>query len=574
MNNQRTPLLILLCCIFAATLFAGAACARQIRNEKTLTSITVSNLPEEAIVIGEFDAAGITLNLNYSDGEVDYIPVRESLIPDEYKPLLHTSGTSQVKILYRGLTATFTVTMREKYEWTVTFLNALDEVVKTQVITEEDPQDISYPTAEEMAVSGYRFTGFPQVSTPVTQNITVKGEYVKTWVVKFYNGNNAVISEQIVDNGTAATEPTEEQRATEGFTFVSWDIEFDNILKDTNVYGVYVEVTTPAQDLYTRDGNYIYFGSYPQTEVTDSTVTAALNTAAGTLPTSSNSRSWTSYGYYIENEVQNYMWYIDISYGGETYRGVYFTSYRPYWTTYSSSTDNTHQDDNGYTVNNVYWFKWEPIKWRILEESNGYATLLCEMIIDSQTYQNKYTYDSNTGSYYNTSEGTPSGTYVNNYQYSAIRKWLNETFYETAFNSLQKAIIQTVTVDNSARSTNPDNNETQFNSGNNSYACANTNDKVWLLSEQEVTRAAYGFSTSYSNNDTARRKQSTDYAKSQGCWQSTSTDYKGNGCWWLRSPYCDRSYRAGSVYTGGDASFDSNVNCTNYGVLPALKIAL
>ena len=561
--KQRTPLLILLCCIFAATLFAGAACARQIRNEKTLTSITVSNLPEEAIVIGEFDAAGITLNLNYSDGEVDYIPVRESLIPDEYKPLLHTSGTSQVKILYRGLTATFTVTMREKYEWTVTFLNALDEVVKTQVITEEGSQDISYPTAEEMAVSGYRFTGFPQVTTSVTQNITVKGEYVKTWVVKFYNGNNAVISEQIVDNGTAATEPTEEQRATEGFTFVSWDIEFDNILKDTNVYGVYVEVTTPAQDLYTRDGDYIYFGSYPQTEVTDNSTKSALNTAAGTLPTSSNSRSWTSYGYYISGSVQNFMWYIDLPYGGETYRGVYFTRYRPFWTTDSSSADNSTQDDNGYTVNNIYWFKWEPIKWRILEESNGYATLLCEMIIDSQEYyinRNSRTIDGNT-------------VYANNYKYSTIRAWLNETFYETAFNDLQKAIIQTVTVDNSARSTNPDNNATAFNGGNNSYACANTNDKVWLLSEQEVTRAAYGFATGTGNSET-RYKKTTAYAKCQGAYTYSGGSYDGNGYWWLRSPSFDYSYNARRVSYNGNAAGNNDVLNASSGVVPALKIAL
>ena len=263
MKNQRTTLLILLCCVFAAMLTAFTGCETEIHNEKTLTSITVSNLPEEAIIIGEFDSAGITLNLNYSDGAVDYIPVTESMFPDDFKTILHTPGTNQVEILYRGLTATFTVTMREKYQWTVTFLNALDEVVKTQVISEGEAQEIDYPTAEEMAVEGYRFTGFPEVETPVTQNVTVKGEYVKTWVVKFYNGDNAIISEQIVDNGEAATEPTEEQRAMEGFTFVSWDVAFDNILKDTVVYGFYVKTTPvepeePNEPVPTSDEYFIF----------------------------------------------------------------------------------------------------------------------------------------------------------------------------------------------------------------------------------------------------------------------------------------------------------------------------
>ena len=102
--------------------------------------------------------------------------------------------------------------------------------------------------------------------------------------------------------------------------------------------------------LVSREGDYVYFGTYPQSEVTDSTLKSTLTGSAGTLPTSTNSGSWTSYGYYIDGSVSNFMWYIDKEYEGEKYRGVYFTSYRPFDTTCSINIPNFKQDDNGYST--------------------------------------------------------------------------------------------------------------------------------------------------------------------------------------------------------------------------------
>ena len=141
-------------------------------------------------------------------------------------------------------------------------------------------------------------------------------------------------------------------------------------------------------------GDYLYFGSYPQTLVMDDALIGVLTSEAGALPTSENSQAWTSYNYYIEgSDEESFMWYIDLSYDGKKYRGVYFTDYRP-WNTMTvsdDSNDRTYQDDNGYykstdTQTNIYWFKYEPIKWRILSEENDEALILCDMIIDSQDY--------------------------------------------------------------------------------------------------------------------------------------------------------------------------------------------
>ncbi|GEM_PF-2928125 len=295
------------------------------------------------------------------------------------------------------------------------------------------------------------------------------------------------------------------------------------------------------------ENTMIAFGLYPQTKVTDRSLTSALDAAAGTLPTSSNSRAWTSYRYYNDGSISNYMWYIDLEQGGEKYRGVYFTSYRPYDSLLqNSSASNSLQDDNGYNTSTVYWFKYEPIKWRILSEANGEALILCESIIDSQEYYNS------------TNSRTIDGqtVYPSNYEYSNIRAWLNDTFYNTAFNDLQKQIILLTTVDNSARSTN------------------NTEDYVFLLSEQEVTNSAYGFDSSYSIYDSARGKITTDYAKSQGAFTYTRLGFVGNGYWWLRSPSYNYSNRVRRVDYYGSA-FDYDYVCvSDYGVVPALKIKL
>ncbi len=334
--------------------------------------------------------------------------------------------------------------------------------------------------------------------------------------------------------------------------------------------------TTPSTgDTYTRvdedgtenaNGEYILFGSYPQTDVT-STMSSVLS--YGTLPTSTTLNGWTDYGYYVDGEVQSYMWYKDVVYDSETYRAVYFTSYRPRWNSSSSSADNSWQDQL-YSTSNVYWFKFEPITWRILNENSGTALLLCESIIDSQAYQNCCVYNvfdyatDNSGNIL--TDGSGNKIYANNYAYSTIRAWLNDNFYNTAFSSAQQQIILTTTVDNSVSSTGY---------STNSYACENTQDKVFLLSYSEVVNSSYGFNSSHTDYDTMRQKKNTDYAKVQGCYTYTSSSsYYDNGYWWLRSPTNFYSDRVRSVDYDGYVSSSNSVDNTYHGVVPALNLKL
>lgn len=327
-------------------------------------------------------------------------------------------------------------------------------------------------------------------------------------------------------------------------------------------------------------GGYILFGSYPQSNITDEIVLAVLNNSAGTLPDSSNDHGWTDYCYYIEDGITPYMWYKDLEYNDEKYRGVYFISYRPWYTAANSSADASYQDENGYFLNAVYWFKYEPIKWRILSEQNGVAMLLAEMILDSQEYYNfassgvthsRTAVENYDDAYYAGNDSTVSdAVYDNNYLYSNVRKWLNETFYTTAFSDLQKAIIATTIVDNSASSTSDDENATDANI----FACANTNDKVFLLSQNEATSAVFGFG-GYLAYDEKKQKKPTDYAQCQGADTNESAPYSGCGWWWLRSSYAYyNSHFVRNVDYGGDSVLSSAVNDTIGGIVPALNIKL
>ena len=136
-----------------------------------------------------------------------------------------------------------------------------------------------------------------------------------------------------------------------------------------------------------KTGDIIEFGSYPQSEVKDETLISALNSQNGT---------WISYNYYSGSSdysmyggtmvSSDYMRYKDVVFNGVKYRAVTFDNYRPDSTEYASSVNTTHQDDNSYTTGNIYWFKYESLKWRVLDKKTG--LVMCTTIIDSQPYNN------------------------------------------------------------------------------------------------------------------------------------------------------------------------------------------
>ncbi len=327
-----------------------------------------------------------------------------------------------------------------------------------------------------------------------------------------------------------------------------------------------IEATSEAiENVNFEVGDYIYYGTYPQTDVTES-LGDTLNSQPGT---------WVSYKYYIGNDYitgdgtmkpEDYMEYIDVQYNGMDYRGVRFVKYRPHVTTLSSSEKNSVQDENGYLTNRIYWFRFEPIKWRILDPSSG--LVVCDSIIDSQAYHNYKNWLSPTGANWAYKTYGDDGNYfANNYYHSSIRHWLNNDFYNTAFSDEQKSNINTTKLNNECNKT------LDGISGYEEYDSASSDDKVFLLSYDDAINSNYGFDPDIGNCDMARKPLGTDYAKCQGlCLYPDTKSLNLYSICWLRTP-TDDSECACAFWDSGRVATIAETARTDIGVCPALYLS-
>ncbi len=297
---------------------------------------------------------------------------------------------------------------------------------------------------------------------------------------------------------------------------------------------------------YDEQSGKIYFGEYPQTRETDNGIVATLAQMSGERPVKGNSGKWTDYGYYYHGTKEEYMWYIDLEYGSARYRGVYFDKNRPYMITGL----NSYQEDNGYNINTLYWFKWEPIEWNILEKKDGAAFLMSGLVLDShEVYldqEAQRTIDGKT-------------VFANNYKESTIRDWLNREFYNWAFDELDQSMINITLVENG---------ETASGGDCEGNICEDTMDRVFLLSYADIINTAYGFDEDVFAEDAKRKLEITDYAKCQGI----KIEYGSCG-WWLRTPANNPN---SSIYVTekGKTNYVAKVTFTHRGVVPAIWIML
>ena len=327
---------------------------------------------------------------------------------------------------------------------------------------------------------------------------------------------------------------------------------------------------------YTRDGDNIYFGYWPQTLERDETVVAKLNEIAGTPPLprdKENPYNWESH------EGTTYMWQKIVIYNGTKYLGVQMNDYRAS----GVYALRSYIMKNGYFTFEVYWFKYEPIKWRILTTSGNSAFIMSDIALDSFSIQPDRKSENRDGLFaeYNNSTGVPDGTYANNWEYCFLRQWLNETFYNEVFNDLQKEIIKTVKLDNSARSSNPNDYPKYYGygekAGKNKFSdqCKDTDDKIFLLSLRDVTTTAYGFNKDVKAEDPARNLQATDFAKLHGAPMNTND--KKYVTWYTRSPAPangNQGYATFVLDRHAKGAIDSIDLVPDGGVVPALWITL
>jgi len=371
-----------------------------------------------------------------------------------------------------------------------------------------------------------------------------------------------------------------------------WD-EYDECQRESCDYSTKVEIPANGKHSYvcdvcttcnginpvryTREGDHIYFGYWPQTLERDENVIAKLNEIAGKPPLprdKENPYNWESH------EGTTYMWQKIVIYNGTKYLGVQMNDYRASGV-YSL---RSYIMENGYFTGEVYWFKYEPIKWRILTTSGNSAFIMSDIALDSFSLQpDRYQgfYNEKYGVFRTDQNGNMDGTYANNWEYCFLRRWLNETFYNEVFNKLQKEIIQTTRLDNTARSSNPNDYPKYYgygeNAGKNKFAdqCKDTDDKIFLLSLRDITTTAYGFNKDVKAEDPARNLQATDFAKLHGA--PINTNDKKYVTWYTRSPAPANGNQGYATFVldrhakGAMGSIDLT---PDGGVVPALWITL
>ncbi len=326
----------------------------------------------------------------------------------------------------------------------------------------------------------------------------------------------------------------------------------------------------PLYVLKVDEENYkvtMKFGSFPQSEVKDEELISSLNNLHGELPTATDKKDWTAYNVYAEYQLEDdIMWYKDVVFDNEKYRAVYFVAYKPERTKDAMGQQTSIQYRHGYRINTVYWFKWEPIVWKVIIDDERESMLMTEFsLYGMEFYHHK---DARV------IEG--KAIYPNNYEYSNVRAWLNEDFYNQAFNEREKLAILLTEIDNSAPTTNIYGNPFEFENGVNNYVCNDVEDKIFMPSLVDMTNPEYGFPTTVGDNS-GRYFKATDYAMGTGCssFKPTSEIEKKkerNSYAWTRSP--QSYYDFGMRRVDGQGGMSMSTNVDNSSVAPIICLNL
>lgn len=196
-----------------------------------------------------------------------------------------------------------------------------------------------------------------------------------------------------------------------------------------------------AENSTVKNGDIIFFGNYPQTLVTDNSLIKKLDKAP---------KKWVSYEHYYHytneegkaisgnKKITDNMQYADFSYEGINYRGVNFV--RPSMLISGDHFPNEDLYPRLDWTNEVYYFKYEPISWIVVDAEN--RVVVSQKALDQQEFNKTYYYDeSNKKCYKNESMSYTA----DNYTVSDLREWLNNDFIDSAFTFTQKKKILTNT---------------------------------------------------------------------------------------------------------------------------------
>lgn len=397
------------------------------------------------------------------------------------------------------------------------------------------------------------------VISNVNSDITLYAQWtINNFTVTFITNGGEAIPSQTVCYGENAEEPTAPTKANA--TFFGWftsadggdtlsDSMFDfsiGITSTTILYAKWVGVYQFHEAITTVDETHVHFGDFPQTIK-----------AADVMVNEEMIKEMGEFTYYLGSDG---CWYAKCAENANT------VSDRPY-------SDGSVPGTGSVTAK---YFKVEPIKWVIL--TNDYNSTGKKLLHAANALTARRFGDVSNGM-------------------SEIDSWLNDVdsgFLGSAFTENAQNLIAVTEVSNEAITAVPDGYLTSdvpdeyglwgrysakrnYLANPNAIANGNTQNKIFILSVQEVTTIAYGFSydfetmyEGYTDVCKNRLRKATDWAIANYIYCS----FLKESVWWLRSPYKDimNPHEMYCVSSRSGFEIRTATTDTSVGVVPALCV--
>lgn len=100
----------------------------------------------------------------------------------------------------------------------------------------------------------YKFIGWNTTFTNIVSDLTVKAQYIRQYTVTFVDYDATIIATDVVNSGENATPPSAPNR--EGYTFISWNKSYNNIISDIEIVAVY-EINRYTVTFLDADGSIL-----------------------------------------------------------------------------------------------------------------------------------------------------------------------------------------------------------------------------------------------------------------------------------------------------------------------------
>lgn len=289
-----------------------------------------------------------------------------------------------------------------------------------------------------------------------------------------------------------------------------------------------------------RDGYlYVLYGLLPQTRVTNYSLNQQLRTHT--------------------NNATGDFWY----------GGNHYLCYRP------SNVPNLAI--NGYSSSSVYFFKYEPIEWRVMKPKGTTVSSISGQTVDLMATKIL------GGGRYCDHKGFVNDMYVSFSDNSNFKMdWFEQYFFDgnTMYHGgdtwpMQYSGIADDVNALRGRMTFSDTSIIQsrtFTYYKNIFNSTSTfSQTLWLPDYGEVLSESNGFSSNYKENDPVRKAYCTDYAAAQGVYRSTERGTKGQGSWWLRDSNT-RKMVAYVKFTGYVHKYTASNYALLSGIRPCMRV--